>query len=109
MVSTKGILNFAKNDLLKIKNIFENEGLNSRDVLVYYGRYLSDKGTKADLEVANAKFLELLKAAGFGAFLVLPGTVITLPAILLLCKKLGINILPKSFYEQFPKLKKVEK
>ena len=98
----------AKANLLKLKAIFSEEQHNSRDMLVRYGRYLSGDSSKQDLEKANADFRELLKVTGLGAFCILPGTMLTLPILAMVAKKLGMDIFPSSFYRQFPDLKKTK-
>ena len=77
----------------------------AKSMLTTYGEYMTGKATKEDMEQANSRFRDLLKAVGMGGFCVLPGTVVTLPLILMAAKKLNIDLLPKSFYEQFPSLK----
>ncbi|MCF6766102.1 hypothetical protein L3V82_09975 [Thiotrichales bacterium 19S3-7] len=99
----------AKATLLKIKNIFLDESENSKAVLETYGKYALGKANADEMEQANKKFRELLKAAGLGALCLIPGTVVTLPLILYAAKKLKIDILPPSFYKEFPGLKEAEK
>lgn len=97
--------NSTKESFIKIKKIFSIESTNSKEVLTTYGKHLSGDATKSEMEVANQKFRELLKAIGLGSLCIIPGTVITLPVILIAARKIGIDLLPKSFYDEFPNLK----
>ena len=99
----------AKTTFLKIKNIFVNESENSKEVLETYGKYMLGHANPEDMNQANKKFRELLKAAGLGALCLIPGTVVTLPLVLYAAKKLKIDILPPSFYKEFPGLKEADK
>jgi hypothetical protein len=56
--------NSTKESFIKIKKIFSIESANSKEVLTTYGKHLSGDATKSEMEVANQKFRELLKAIG---------------------------------------------
>ena len=88
-----------------MKLIFEQETENSIDILEAYSRFVGGKGSKVELKEANAKLRDLLKAVGLGGFCILPGTVVTLPILIMAAKKMGIDLLPESVYEQYPNLK----
>ncbi len=94
-----------KENYLKLKTIFSAESDNTKEILNSYGRYLNGDASKKEMEEANEKFRDLLKAIGLGSLCIIPGSIITIPAILYAAKKIGIDLLPKSFYEQFPNLK----
>ena len=74
-------------------------------MLEQYAKYLSGDATKEEMKQANEQFRQLLKTLGVGAFLILPGSVITLPLIVMLGKKFGINLLPNFFHKKFPHIK----
>jgi hypothetical protein len=95
----------SKSSFLKLKLIFEQETENSIDVVEAYSRFISGKGSKPEIKDANLKLRDLLKAVGLGGFCILPGTVVTLPILIMAAKKVGIDLLPESVYKQYPNLK----
>lgn len=102
-----GLGNETKSNLLKLKDALSQESVQTKDMLKYYALYVGQKGNKDDLEKANKQLRDTLKTLGITTFLVLPGSVITLPALIMLGKKLNIDILPDSFNEQFGSTKDI--
>jgi hypothetical protein len=99
----------TKESMLKLKNILAAENSNTKAIFSTYGKYINNSATKEEMEEANDKFRDLVKAIGLGSLLIIPGTVITLPIILISARKLGIELLPKSFYDEFPNLREKNK
>ena len=50
-----------------------------------------------DIKLANKQFRDLLKSMGLGVIIVLPFSPITLPLVVKLGRKLGVEVLPDSF------------
>ena len=96
---------FNKETLLKVKEIFQEENDNTRIILSTYAKYLKNNASKKELKIANNKLKDILRGIGIGSLLIIPGSFITLPLLLISAKKLGIDVLPKSFYDKFPDLK----
>ncbi|QGP50940.1 hypothetical protein PsalN5692_02413 [Piscirickettsia salmonis] len=110
--SIKNILNNVnslgkdtKSALAKIQTALSHETKENKQMLETYALYLTGKTTKEEMKHANEQFRQLLKTLGLGTFLVLPGSVITLPLIIMLGKKFGIHLLPEFFHKQFPEIK----
>ncbi|QGO17046.1 hypothetical protein Psal011_02264 [Piscirickettsia salmonis] len=110
--SIKNILNNVnslgkdtKSALTKIQTALSHETKENKQMLETYAFYLAGKTTKEEMKHANEQFRQLLKTLGLGTFLVLPGSVITLPLIIMLGKKFGIHLLPEFFHKQFPEIK----
>ena len=92
----------TKAGLKKLQQLFAQESAETKLMLDIYTRSLSNHATKEELKHANQQFRELLKALGLTTIFVLPGGMITLPLTILAAKKLGIDILPKSFKKSDP-------
>lgn len=86
-----------KDDLLKIKAGLAQEGQESKEMLQIYGKFTYGKASKEQMAFANKQFIDLLKGMGLGVIVVLPFSPITIPIIVALGKKYGIDVLPSSF------------
>ncbi len=85
------------NDLLKIKKGLAQESTETKEMLQIYRRYTQKQASKEEMRIANKQFLDLLKGMGLGIFAILPFAPITIPLVVALGKKLGINVLPSAF------------
>lgn len=85
--------------LEKLKEGLAQEGKETQEMLEIYYAYSQGKVSKEEMEKANAQFRDLIKAMGLGFFLVLPFAPVTIPLIVKIGQKLGVNILPSSFQE----------
>ncbi len=83
--------------LKKIRQVLTDEKEATFEMLTIYRRYLQGKATQEEMHQANEQFRSLLKTAGLGIVTVLPLAPITIPMVVALGKKLGIDVLPKSF------------
>ena len=52
------------------------------------------------MKAANEQFLDVLKGLGIGVFATLPFAPITIPFIIRLGRRFGIDVLPSAFYEK---------
>ncbi len=84
------------NALLKLKAALATESDETKQMLEIYFRFTRGKATKEEMEAANEQFRDLLRALGLGVFAALPFAPVTIPVIVKLGKKLGIEILPSS-------------
>ena len=83
--------------LKKIKQALARETEQTKGMLEIYKRYVDGQASKKEMDEANEQFLSFLKTIGLGVLAVLPFSPITIPAMVKLGKKVGIDILPNSF------------
>jgi hypothetical protein len=79
----------------------------TRRMLIIYQRSIQGKATQAELRFANHQLVDVLRATGLGIFAVLPFAPITIPILIKLGRKLGIEVLPSSFQPKAEKQKKL--
>lgn len=79
------------------------------EMLATYKKYSMGQASRAEMKQANAQFIDLLKGTGLGIFAVLPFAPITIPLVVKLGSKLGIDILPSAFYLDKEKDKQISK
>ncbi len=89
--------------LTKLKHILAQEGKETKNMLEIYIKFTTGKAGKKEMKKANQQFRDLLKSAGLGVFLVLPFAPITIPLVVKLSRKIGVELLPSSVREQLPK------
>lgn len=65
-----------------------------------YFRYSKAKATPEEMSQANRQFKSLLKTMGLSFLIVLPLAPLTIPAIIALGKKYGVDMIPTSFKEE---------
>ena len=100
---TKKILNKnafkekIKEQLFIVKEGLSRESDETKEMLKTYYRYSQGKSTLAEMTKANQQFQSFLKTLGLGTLAILPFAPVTIPALVKLGKKVGIDILPDSF------------
>jgi hypothetical protein len=95
--------------LKKLREGLSKESHETKEMLETYYRYTKGLASKKEMDEANEQFQDLLRALGLGVFIVLPFAPITIPFVVQIGKKLGINILPSSFREQNDKITDLDK
>lgn len=98
-----------KNKFKALKEALSKEGAQTKVMFETYARFTTGKATQEEMENANKQFRDVLKTLGLGIFAVLPAAPITIPLILKIGKKLGIDILPDSFSSSDNETKEKEK
>jgi len=68
-------------------------------MLLIYRKFTHGEASDAEMRVANEQLVDLVKGLGIGIFAALPFAPITIPFIIKLGKRLGIDVLPSAFYE----------
>ena len=63
-------------------------------MLETYFKYSQGTASAAEMNIANEQFRQILKSAGLGALLILPFAPVTIPTVVKLAKKFGVDILP---------------
>lgn len=86
--------------LLKLRDALKEESEETREMLATYQRFLQKEASDDDMKKANEQFKSFLKAMGFGVVVVLPFSPITIPAIIRLGKKYGVDVLPNSLKDK---------
>ena len=93
----KASLSELKNKLEKLKVALAKEGEQTKQMLETYINYTRGMVTDEEMELANRQFQDFLKTLGLGVFVILPGAPITIPLIVKLGQKLGVDVIPDSF------------
>ena len=86
--------------LKKIKHALADETDQTKAMLATYQRYTQGLATEAELQEANEQFKDLMKSIGLGFMVILPFSPITIPAIVKLGKKYGVDVLPSAIRNQ---------
>jgi hypothetical protein len=66
-------------------------------MLVTYKRFTKGKASKLEMQEANKQFVDVIRGLGLGVLAVLPFSPITLPFVVKLGEKIGVNVLPSAF------------
>lgn len=83
-----------------VRTALATESKETAVMLKTYIEYSQGKAPKKEMALANKQFRNLLKTAGLGALAVLPFAPITIPLLVKLGEKVGIDILPPSIRNQ---------
>lgn len=87
-----------REQLLILKAALAQESDQTKEMLrIYYALSTGHHVSAEDLKRANKLFRGLLKTLGFSTLLILPFSPLTLPAVVMLGKKMGIDVIPESF------------
>ncbi|WP_268406768.1 hypothetical protein [Alteromonas sp. a30] len=86
-----------RRNLLVIKRGLAIETQETKVMLNIYHQYTMGKASKDEMRQANKQFVNLMRGLGLGVLTVLPFSPITIPAIVKLGERFGINVLPSSF------------
>lgn len=89
-----------RRDLLAIKLALAQEKAETHEMLAIYRKFTHGDASKEELKVANEQLVDVIKGLGIGIFATLPFAPITIPFIIKLGKRMGIDVLPSAFYEQ---------
>ena len=88
----------ALSSLNKLKNILASESQETTEMLEIYRKYAAgEEVDKPTMDKANSQFTDLIKNVGLIGVFALPGGLVAIPLLVKLGKKLGIDILPKSY------------
>lgn len=89
-----------RRDLLAIKQALAQEKAETHEMLAIYRKFTHGDASKEELKIANEQLVDVVKGLGIGIFATLPFAPITIPFIIKLGKRMGIDVLPSAFYEQ---------
>lgn len=80
--------------LKKIREYLEDEAYDTQEMVDIYRKYIQGTASKEEIREANIQFQDLVKNLGLGLLIILPFSPITLPIIIKLSRRLGIDIFP---------------
>ena len=83
--------------LLAVKRGLAQESRETKIMLVTYKRFTKGQASKLEMQEANRQFVDVIRSLGLGVLAVLPFSPITLPFVVKLGEKIGINVLPSAF------------
>ena len=66
-------------------------------MLMTYQRFTKGQASKLEMKEANKQFIDVIRGLGLGVLAVLPFSPITLPFVVKLGEKIGVNVLPSAF------------
>lgn len=89
--------------LLKIKKGLDEETDQTKEMILTYLSFSQGEASEEDMKKANQQFRNFLKTIGFGALAILPFAPLTIPTVVSIGKRLGIDIIPKSFRHLYEK------
>jgi hypothetical protein len=86
-----------KRGLLAVKHGLAQETRETKVMLSTYKRFTKGQASKLEMEEANKQFVDVVRGLGLGVLAVLPFSPITLPFVVKLGEKIGVNVLPSAF------------
>lgn len=87
--------------LKKIRRALERESVDTRDMVFTYLKFSRGLATEEEMKAANLQFQDFLKTIGLGVFAILPFAPLTIPMLVAFGRKIGIDVIPESFREEF--------
>ena len=99
-ITRKRQLTKLRRQLIRVKIALSQEKAETKEMLAIYKRYTKRQATSEEMKLANQQFFDVLKGLGIGVVVILPFAPITLPIVIKLGQKLGVDILPSSFREE---------
>lgn len=86
-----------KRGLLIVKRGLAQETRETKIMLTTYQRFTKGQASKLEMEEANKQFVDVIRGLGLGILAVLPFSPITLPFVVKLGERIGVNVLPSAF------------
>ena len=95
-IKRKALMPF-KRGLLAVKRGLAQETRETKVMLSTYKRFTKGRASKQEMEEANKQFVDVVRGLGLGVLAVLPFAPITLPFVVKLGERIGVNVLPSAF------------
>ena len=86
-----------KRGLLTVKQGLAQESRETKIMLMTYQRFTKGQASKLEMKEPNKQFIDVIRGLGLGVLAVLPFSPITLPFVVKLGEKIGVNVLPSAF------------
>ena len=83
--------------MIRLQHALSQEKDETKQMLRIYHNYMLGNASKAELKIANQQLSDVLRATGLSIFAILPFAPITIPIIVKLGRKLGIEVMPSAF------------
>lgn len=83
--------------LLTLREGLQEETEETRDMLEVYYRYTMNRASREDMRRANQQFKDLIRMMGLGILLVLPMAPVSIPLIVKLGQRLGVEVMPSGY------------
>jgi hypothetical protein len=83
--------------MIRLQQALSQEKDETKQMLRIYHNYVMGNSSKAELKIANQQLGDVLRATGLSIFAILPFAPITIPVIVKLGRKLGIEVMPSAF------------
>lgn len=83
--------------MISLKLALAQEKQETKEMLSIYRKYTKGEASKAEIAAANHQFVDVLRGIGLGIFAVLPFAPITIPIIIKLARRVGVEVIPSSF------------
>lgn len=96
MIKRKALIPL-KLGLLTVKRGLAQESRETKVMLITYKRFTRGQASKLEMQQANQQFVDVIRGLGLGVLAILPFAPITLPFVVKLGEKIGINVLPSAF------------
>lgn len=90
-----------RRSLLVLKKGLAQETVETKDMLATYHRFTRGQATPEEMQEANRQLKDVFKGLGLSVVVILPFSPITLPAIVKLGEKVGIDVIPSGFKESY--------
>jgi hypothetical protein len=87
----------VRKSLDKLKEIIAQESVETKEMLEIYSKSLNGTATSKEMDRANDQMRDLLRVVGLGFLAVLPLAPMSIPLVVKLGEKLGVQVLPSSF------------
>ena len=84
-----------------VKQGLAQETRETKVMLSTYKRFTKGQASKIEMQEANKQFIDVIRGLGLGILAVLPFSPITLPFVVKLGEKIGVNVLPSAFMVDF--------
>ncbi len=91
IISNRGRLKAA---LSALRDTLLEERQETREMLEIYYRHTRGQATAEEMRHANQQFAELIRYMGLGVLLILPMAPVSIPLVVKLGHRLGIEVLP---------------
>ncbi len=96
-ITKEKLLEKLRANLLILQKGMSKESDLTSSMIRTYIKSTRGQASKEEMKIANKQFRSFLKTLGVGTLVILPFAPLTLPAVVLLGKKLGIDVIPDSF------------
>ena len=86
----------------KIFQAIKNERKETQELGLLLKKYAAQSGnlTKSEMKIVKDQFVDLLKITGLSIPLIMPFSPVIIPLMMKLGQKVGVRILPTSFYDE---------